>query len=407
MFEAVRNAGVAGLSAASRVEDGAAAVACTVHLGRATLHAVVALVVAAVASLFLAFVPKKHAVRATVVGATDSHTLQDLDGATVEARTVTSGTGENKRRVTVYDVRFPGRTQVLTCGTRPRGSTYPVSLLDGTVACPTRYWNTCAVRAAYQGSTYELTQSLDAPCASLVARGEGTYYHHPASDTLSSTNKEAVVRAVLRVLQGVAVATVTQSALRLRYVPVYCDFDMAEELRRVGAVGCDRFATAYNKAFRLDKLKEVIETAEDAARLAGKAVGGVVGGGVRTAGTTMAQLAAWQNEMRMMWHGLVADYELWRCATGGTTWASFLATTAGAVVAVFAVVAYAAHGYVASSVREIVRGEANAWLLERAAATAAAFAAGGLAASVVPTVLRGLRRRKLGLDFVDWPRLVM
>jgi hypothetical protein len=399
MLASLRTAAQGAAAAGAAVEDGVVAAACPVERGVAAYDALRAAAVLAVATAARALVPRREAVTAQVVSARDGHRLERIAGVAVTARRV----GRGKDATTKYDVAFPAApdrpARTVTCDFAPDVTKpFPVSTdAPRTPACQAIWWNDCRVRARYGGNEYALTRRMDASCEPPPA--EGTFYYRDGA--LSATNDEAYARAALRAVQLLAARAAAWNAARVALVPRYCDYDVGAALG-ARAPACAGFVAAYSAALRLDKAQDVYDLGE---RMQAR-LGGALGPALTRALHATTTAVRGQNAARLWYESHVADYELWRCATGGDGVGAYLARVLGAYVLVLVPAAWLA----ARAARRALPApspDAPWQRALRAAPLALGALAGLVAADAGPLALRAVYRRRLGLSALDVPRMVL
>jgi hypothetical protein len=409
MLASLRDLGAQAAQAGAAVEDAVVRVACDVERGVAAYDALVGAAVLLVATSVLTLVPRRETVTAQILSARDGHRLERIPGVAVRTRTVTTRFNGRKQRTEKYDVTFPaapGRpAHKATCDFPPDATApFPVSVgAPRRPACQTLWWNDCRLRARYGGVEYAVTRHDTASCEPPPA--EGTFYYRDG--TLTATNDEAYVVAGLRGVQLLAARAFAWNAARVALIPRYCDYDVAAALG-ARAPACAGFVAAYDAALRLDKAEDVYDLGERMQRTLGRVLGPeatrVVHG--------VSRVVRGQNAARLWYESHLADYELWRCATGraggavGADAGAYLARMLGAYVLVLVPTAWLATRAVRRALPPLSKDAPWQATLRRLP-VALGVLAGLVAGNWGPLALRAVYRRRLGLSALDVPRMVL
>jgi hypothetical protein len=407
MLAWLRDLGAQAARAGAAVEDDVVRVACDVERGVAVYDALVGAAVLLVATSVRALVPRREGVTAQILSARDGHRLERIPGVAVRPRKVR--VAGRTQQADKYDVTFPAApdrpARTVTCDFPPDpAKPFPVSVgAPRRPACQTLWWNDCRLRARYGGVEYAVTRHDAASCEPPPA--EGTFYYRDG--TLTATNNEAYARAVLRGVQLLAARAFAWNAGRAALIPRYCDYDLAAALG-ARAPACADFVTAYNAALRLDKAEDVYDLGERMQRTLGRVLGPTATRAVHGA----SRAVRGQNAARLWYESHVADYELWRCATGraggalGADAGAYLARLLGAYVLVLVPAAWLATRAVRRALPPLARDAPWQATLRRLPVALGALA-GLVAASWAPLALRAVDRRRLGLGALDVPRMVL
>lgn len=376
-------------------------VSCKVHYTQALVKAAVGAFVLLVASVARGILTKRNAVEGRIKSSSDSHVLEAHPGATVAAKTVTiERTGKENVQETVYDVTFEDG-QTVSCAFRPdlqRG--FPKSVADGTLECQRPLWNTCTLQVEYAGAEYGVKKLADHSCDS-EAGNVGTFYY--GGGNLAAHNIEAYARAGLQFVRMLCACLVVWELYRLTALDGVCGYRLREDDLTSKTPGvCSQFVKAYNKALKLDQMAEVYDVAEDAARAGQRWAGkNSAGNAVATAAKGTAWLGGLQNDLRLWYHALDADYQLWRCAGGKGGRGGYAAILVGGGVVTFA----AASVLGTQAFKALTPSSEN--VADLAWAYAVGLLTGILALMAARVVHRGVNRRAVGLSFLDWPRMVL